>query len=458
MKIVLITRDRPELTRQTIETMKKNASDWSKHSLLVVFDQTLDEVVQLPEDLRTSKGDSLACTKKQLGVGGAKNYGAELYATTVGYHDPQPDDILMFSDNDMYYLPGWDTAFERALSESPEALQIGGWRHPFHGWCTLRKDSYFEGQPKPKPSGLLKVDAVTGNCFVIRWSDWLKYGPFDANALGPGQSEDYALSQRIKAGGGVVATLSPPVAIHCGLSNSLGEPATGWEEMAAMAEAQMKEHNIKSIWLATPDEGTVLLERKTRGELFQVPSLLEPTNPKFFGLNVGSGQRRFDNSVGWINVDYVSRPPDQVPDVVLDATKLVEHFGANSQDMVVLHHVLEHFGCGEADEIIRQCYEVLKPGGSLLLFVPDMRALAGRWLGGEISDYTFLVNTYGAYQGEEGDRHKWGYSWGNIIDSLVKALPSDKYPNWQLKEFDWRDIPGADIAKDWWILGVEVIK
>ena len=31
-------------------------------------------------------------------------------------------------------------------------------------------------------------------------------------------------------------------------------------------------------------------------------------------LNIGSGQRRFGD--GWVNLDVVSRPPDQVPDVL----------------------------------------------------------------------------------------------------------------------------------------------
>lgn len=470
MQIVLITRDRPELTKQTIETMVSNAACWDNHALFVVFDQDLDDFIATnwPEELLSAgspiyKGRccAMGMTGVQLGVGGAKNHGArmidELYEGAVdpGFHD----DIIMFTDNDMYYLKDWDTRLVAALTDPPNHyIQMGGWKHPYHQAEILDGMGYNNETRST-------VDAVTGNCFVMRWSDWVKYGPFDSNALGPGQSEDYALSQKIKADGGLVATLDPPVAIHCGLANCLGAPATGWAEMSAMAEQQMKDNDIDKIWLSTPYEGTIYLERNTtthrKFQGVSSPGLREgqPTNKMgFSGLNVGSGQRRFDSAFGWTNIDCVSRPPAQVPDVVLDATRLVEHFGVNTQDMVVLHHVLEHFGCGEADEVLRQSYEVLKPGGSLLLFVPNMRKLAARWLGGEIDDYIFMVNTYGAYMGEEGDRHKWGFCWGNMIDCLIKALPSDKYPNWRLKEFDWREIPGADIARDWWVLGVEVVK
>lgn len=420
MKIVLITRDRPELTQQTIETMKANASDWSRHRLVVIFDGTKEEAANFTY-FQEARSHGVIITGTQLGVGGAKNFG-------VRYFNPSDNDILMFSDNDMYYLPGWDERLENALIGTT-CTQIGGWKHPYHG-------------SKPIGTELAEVDAVTGNCFVISYSDFLTFGPFDANALGPRQSEDFALSQRIRVSGRTIASLTPPVAIHCGLRDSMGNPATGWVEMAVMAEQQILENNINKIWLETPDEGTILLERNRVG-----------ANTYGSKLNVGSGQRRFNNNLGWVNVDCVSRPPDQIPDVVCDATKLVDQFGENTQDMVVLHHVIEHFGCGEADEVLKQCFKVLKSGGSLLVFVPDMRRLAGRWLSGELDDFSYFVNVYGAYQGEEGDRHKWGYD-ERTLYKYLHTIPGTG----QIKNFDWREIPGAYIARDWWILGMEIVK
>ena len=565
MKIVLITRDRPELTRQTIETIKANAADWSKHILVVVWDGPEEELPYF----------GYFCTGKQLGVGGAKNFGVK---THEAFEQLQPDDLLMFTDNDMYYLKDWDSKLEAAVAS---ATQLGGWKHPYHEGITFTTMAPTSGIGPH--IDLQKVDAVTGNCFIIKYSDWLKYGPFDANAIGPGQSEDYALSQKIKAGGGVVATLDPPVAIHCGLRNSVGEPAVGWLEMAIMAEKQIRDNKIEDIYLEVPDEGCVRIrpvkeksieeatglqsnykERmpgvdgsdselrlwksecvssgiqdeksddagpqsngmdsgELKRERFSTDSALlrqqtlHTTGPSnsgnsdrqytryaqerpresqtitdasktdqkrlqewkllterlgsdvgsvcradtinliqqklgFSGVNLGSGQRRFDNRFGWFNLDHCSRPPDQVPDVVCDGTELVARFGPASQDMVVLHHVLEHFGCGEADEVLRQCWNVLRPGGSLLIFVPDLQKLAGRFLSGEINDFTFMVNTYGAYMGNDGDRHKWGYSRNSLYQYVRDTLGI-----WP-RDFDWRIIPGADIARDWWVLGVEVVK
>lgn len=169
------------------------------------------------------------------------------------------------------------------------------------------------------------------------------------------------------------------------------------------------------------------------------------------GLNVGSGQRRFTSctEVSWTNIDSVSRPGNE-PDLVCDGA--ATPFGDATQDYVVLHHVLEHFGCNEGEGLIKEACRVLKPGGLFLVFVPNMRALAERWLQGQLSTQLFMTNLYGAYMGDEADRHKWGFDGISLYDALTKA------PWARISYFNGRSIPGADIAQDWWILGAECIR
>lgn len=167
-----------------------------------------------------------------------------------------------------------------------------------------------------------------------------------------------------------------------------------------------------------------------------------------FKLNLCSGQRPFQPP--FINVDINQR---WSPQIVCDGVNLAEHFGPGSADMICIHHGLEHFGCGEADAMLKACYDVLVPGGSLLIFVPDMPALAEAYFKGDIDDYIFMVNCYGAYMDSEADRHRFGYSAKSLSHTLKSVA------TWQaVKRFDWRKIEGADIAKDWWILGVEAVK
>jgi predicted SAM-dependent methyltransferase len=170
------------------------------------------------------------------------------------------------------------------------------------------------------------------------------------------------------------------------------------------------------------------------------------------GLNVGSGQRPFTSTpeVKWINIDSQER---WNPDVQCNAEKLP--YDGESVDYVVLHHLLEHAGCGEAAGLIKECYRVLKPGGSLLVFVPNIRALSERWLQGGLSTQIYMTNVYGAYMGSEDDRHKWGYDPFTLLDFLNTAADN----KWcAVARFDWRTIPGSDLAKDFWVADMECVK
>jgi ubiquinone/menaquinone biosynthesis C-methylase UbiE len=170
------------------------------------------------------------------------------------------------------------------------------------------------------------------------------------------------------------------------------------------------------------------------------------------GVNLGSGQRRFESTaeIMWMNVDHVSRP-GQVPDLICDGRKMPIESG--SVDYVVMSHCLEHFGCGEASDVIQEAYRVLKTGGSFIATVPDMRTLAVKWISGKLDDQLYFTNLYGAFMGEEADRHRWGFTSASLTNELEKHSP------WRsISTFDWRSISGMDLARDWWILGKEAVK
>ncbi len=165
-------------------------------------------------------------------------------------------------------------------------------------------------------------------------------------------------------------------------------------------------------------------------------------------VNLGSGQRPFGE--GWTNVDSQAR---WSPDVLADGASM-PMFADETAEFIVLHHVLEHFGCGESLGMLRECYRILEPGGSLIITVPDMRALVRGWVTGQISDQIYFTNVYGAYMGDEADRHKWGFT----AETLQKFLWTVQ-PGWsKVGMFDYRPIEGADISRDWWILGTEAVK
>lgn len=167
------------------------------------------------------------------------------------------------------------------------------------------------------------------------------------------------------------------------------------------------------------------------------------------GICAGSGQKPYDSTQGWINIDV---NPKWNPDIVADWRDL-SMIEADSIDIVVAEQSVEHVGCGEADPFFTEANRILKSGGSLIITVPDMRALAIRWLTCQIDDDIFSINIFGAYMGHESDRHKWNTSYSGWIRSLQSAAKWSR-----IGHFDWRPILGAPISRDWWILGMEAVK
>ena len=162
-------------------------------------------------------------------------------------------------------------------------------------------------------------------------------------------------------------------------------------------------------------------------------------------INCGSGQRPFEKP--WTNVDIQEK---WKPDVVADWRDM-PMFEDESAEIIVAHHTIEHVGCGEAKPFFLEACRILQPGGSLIITVPDLRTLAQRWMTGQIDDYLYFVNLMGAYNGDEADIHRWHYSFESLSTELAECRLN-------AKRFDWRDIPGSSIARDWWVLGVEAVK
>jgi len=164
-------------------------------------------------------------------------------------------------------------------------------------------------------------------------------------------------------------------------------------------------------------------------------------------LNLGSGQRPFKPP--FINVDAQAK---WNPDILLDLREPWP-WSDNSAEVIVFHHCWEH----ESDEIVAhfqsEAYRVLVPdGGKLIIAVPHMRVLAQAWLLGKMDTQLYMTNVYGAYMGDDHDRHRRGYDQAYLMQEL-KAQP------WRLVEpYDGFKYTGADIAIDWWILIVEATK
>jgi glycosyltransferase involved in cell wall biosynthesis len=213
--IVALVQNRPRLTKQMLTSLYK-FTDQDSFNLTIVDDGSSEETYQLALDMVSGLGSRKAMLvsfwRSVSILGFLRNIGAQVSEKVFGRGD-----WLCFLDNDVAVFEGWLARLIEAMPSGPAV--VGGQRHPYH-------------KPLPAVPGqpiLEAVDAVAGYSMFMSWETWDRFGPFDANAKGIGQSEDWAFSQRVKKGGGIIGYIHPPVLSHTGLTNSDGKPATGHE-------------------------------------------------------------------------------------------------------------------------------------------------------------------------------------------------------------------------------------
>jgi 2-polyprenyl-3-methyl-5-hydroxy-6-metoxy-1,4-benzoquinol methylase/GT2 family glycosyltransferase len=147
------------------------------------------------------------------------------------------------------------------------------------------------------------------------------------------------------------------------------------------------------------------------------PRAADPSGVK---LHLGCGKERRD---GWINVDS---NPALAPDVVAHAGRL-PMFDDQSVDVVEANHLFEHLTLDEAHAALDEWARILKPGGELILELPDFDACV-RVLGKYRDDAGYDMGLIGIYGwppliADEGAHqlHKWGWNRERLSAALRAA-------------------------------------
>ena len=210
--VIMLVRDRPRLTDQALESIY-NHSVPGHYTLTIVDDGSLPVTRKLLVD----RTNTVVCHfSRSIGIlGFLRNIGTQVSEKVFGRGN-----WLCFLDNDVAVFEHW-LANMIEIASCPGAHLLGGQRHPYHK--PNQRLVYATGRC------VEETDAVAGYSMFMSWDTWDRFGPFDANAKGIGQSEDWAFSQRVKKGGGIVGYIHPPVLAHCGLTNTDSKPATGHE-------------------------------------------------------------------------------------------------------------------------------------------------------------------------------------------------------------------------------------
>jgi glycosyltransferase involved in cell wall biosynthesis len=144
-----------------------------------------------------------------------------------------------------------------------------------------------------------------------------------------------------------------------------------------------------------------------------------------------------DYNDDYINVDLYA-PDDAVCDVRFDVMKLP--YEDNSVDEIKAFHIIEHFHFFEIQEVLKEWYRVLKPGGRLYMETPDFLETCRAFVEGSpmmpIEDFRVLL--YGhffAHPWVPGQTHKFLFteeqmrtnlSWAGFKE-VRRGKPASKY-------------------------------
>ena len=240
VNIIMLAHNRPNLTRQAVDSLYANTPHDSFN--LTIIDDNSDKAIR---DLNfhtnfSAKNLAILRIEHSHGITGqARNLGVYWAEKYWGRGD-----WLYLSDNDVYFTPEWLPILVTCamVAEHDNAIKVmGGWNHPYLQPKHAVNASGFTG------TEYNEHDAVTGASQLMKWDIWDEYGPQDAHAPGVCQSEDWKFCQDIIQDGGRVGSIYPRVVLNCGITNSMGEKAPGWDVMLKdLLEAKKEYPNL--IW------------------------------------------------------------------------------------------------------------------------------------------------------------------------------------------------------------------
>lgn len=102
-------------------------------------------------------------------------------------------------------------------------------------------------------------------------------------------------------------------------------------------------------------------------------------------------------------------------------------FADNSVDYIYTSHLLEHFKKFEAEEIVRDCYRLLKKGGIIRITVPDLELLVKKYLQKDIKYFkkiTALMNLSKEKEEDAGEVLLTDILMDNFYPSFYKKKPT----------------------------------
>ena len=227
LPLVIASQNRCELLRQTIESALKNADN--KLEIIVVNDNSTDETGEYLDTLKDIKHYD---SEEPMYIAKAKNKGIEMASKSK---------YIYISDNDVYFLPHWDSILIKVLETFPDIGVVGGMKHPHHRVIIEPPEymkKFFDEKYILQNSRMMGdvcvniVEQQAGYSFMLRRKELNKLNGFrcvvqDNRPAG----EDCDFNDRMMAMGKFIASVEPPVLFHCGMRNFSGFQSADYPEM-----------------------------------------------------------------------------------------------------------------------------------------------------------------------------------------------------------------------------------
>jgi len=132
-------------------------------------------------------------------------------------------------------------------------------------------------------------------------------------------------------------------------------------------------------------------------------------------IDIGCGQDK--KVIGGYQFDYLDLHKDVNPTIIADARKIPKD--DESYDLVYSSNLLEHFNKNEIIPVLKEWIRILKPGGKLVLMLPDLDYAMSELKKGNLDIALRFI--YGG-QGYENNQHGWGFN-KQIIEKYLEGFP-----------------------------------
>ena len=128
-------------------------------------------------------------------------------------------------------------------------------------------------------------------------------------------------------------------------------------------------------------------------------------------LHLGCGTKHIE---GYTNIDVRYLPGvDEVNNI-----KFLRNYKPNSVDVIYACHVLEHFSRWEYKTVLTRWFELLKPGGTLRLAVPNFNSICQHYIKtGDLNPIMGLL--YGGQDYDE-NHHYVTFDYNSVYNDLTQ--------------------------------------